>query len=156
MEYYKNLLIDRKKSKYQIFFGIIFILISLLWIADRILEHNPIRIFDWMYGIIFFLNGIVHIIEGTGTSVNNFFGKAFIKINDNEIIFKPKIVKEKIHIYWEDVEKIAFGISRIKIINKDNILNLNYSSLDFKNIQTIKNYLTEISKSKNILIESKS
>ena len=91
MEYYKDLLNHGNKSKTKLIFGIIFILISLLWILIRVIENDPIRVFDYLYSFIFLINGVVHIIESRGKSIAIFFGKAYILINQEKFEYKPKI-----------------------------------------------------------------
>lgn len=155
MNYYKNLLTQGKKSKLRIVFGLVFILISISWILIRVIEESPIRIFDWFYSIIFSLNGIMHIIEGSGISINSYFGKAFIQINEKEIQYKPNIRAREINVKWDKISEIHFGKNRIEIIDQNNSsIQFLYNKLGFAVIQEIKDIIIQISKNKNILIKA--
>jgi hypothetical protein len=155
MDYYKNLLTQGKKSKLRIIFGFVFIIISVLWIVIRLIEENPIRIFDWFYSIIFSLNGILHIVEGCGISINSYFGKAFIQINEEEIQYKPNIRTREINVKWNKISEIHFKTNRIEIVDQNNSsIEFLYSKLGFAVIQEIKDIIIQISKNKNILIKA--
>jgi len=153
MNYYKNLLTQEKKSKLRIVLGSVFIIISILWIFIRIIEENPIRIFDWFYSIIFSLNGIMHIVEGSGISINSYFGKSFIQINKEEIKYKPNIRAREINVKWDKISDICFKNNRIEIVDQNgSSIEFLYSKLVFTEIQEIKDIIIKISQEKEIKV----
>jgi len=95
MEYQKNLLNNDEKSVWRVILGIIFIVISISWIVSRYLENIPLRVFDWVYFATFSLNGVFNIFEGIGKSMDRFLGKAFIHIDDQAMVMKPRILKKR-------------------------------------------------------------
>ena len=56
------------KSVFRVILGLIFFIISIGWIADKIGDNQMISLFDWAFTGIFALNGLVHIIQGLGLS----------------------------------------------------------------------------------------
>ena len=69
MELKKDLLIIKNKSIIRIIAGIIFLVLSSIWLSSRILENQIISPFDWVYSGCFVAIGILNIIEGYGFSV---------------------------------------------------------------------------------------
>lgn len=155
MEYYKNLLTKKKTSKAQIIFGVLFIILSFLWIFVKKYEGKSIVGFDWFYSIIFFLNGIVNIIESFGISIYTLFGKAFLKINENSIRYKSKVFSKELILNWHEVKEINFNKSKISIIstNKSHF-DILFSKFDYISIQEIKNIITEIAEKNNLLLKN--
>ena len=154
MEYYKNLLTKRKTSKVQIIFGVLFIILSCLWIFVKKYEGKPIVGFDWFYSIIFFLNGIVNILEGKGIQINKIFGDAFIRITEKEIIYKPKTISKAIRLSWEEISEIMLKTSQIEILGNDNKnIELQYNKLDYTSVVEIKDLIANIAQTKKVLIK---
>jgi CheY-like chemotaxis protein len=76
-------------------FGLTFLIIAFFWIFTRINNNETINLFDWFYTAIFGLNGLVHIIAGLGYSIESIFGKAFIKIDNDNINIKLGIFEKE-------------------------------------------------------------
>lgn len=136
-------------------FGVIFIFIAIAWIFIRIYENESIRIFDWVYSIIFLLNGFVHILEGKGIIIANLFGKAFILINDKSIQYKPLITSKLQSVDWDEIATINYHPTSIEIIckNHPNLL-IQYSKFEYAELQSLKNTISEITKINNFTLNS--
>ena len=147
MEYYKNFLRKNTNSKVRIVFGAIFIFIAIAWIFIRIYENESIRIFDWIYSIIFLLNGLVHILEGKGFIIASLFGKAFILINRKSIQYKPLITSKLQSVCWEEIDTINYRSTSIEVICKNQPnLSIPYSKFEYAELQSLKKIISEFHK----------
>lgn len=149
MEYYKNLYPHQVRMKIQLILGIVFIALSITWILIKI--NNEIIVFDWIYSGVFFLNGIVSIMQYYGFIIEEFFGKRFIRITNKKIQYKPRTLKSEIVILWEDIHAIQFKVNHVKIeYNDGKTFKLQYNSMDYRSVQQLKETIREIAKSYNI------
>jgi hypothetical protein len=64
----------KEKSIFRIVLGILFFVIAFTWIALRLVDGESIRVFDWIYTLVFALQGFVHTYEGLGNTLRNPFG----------------------------------------------------------------------------------
>jgi hypothetical protein len=151
MEFKKDLLKKEKKSVFRIIFGLLFIIISIIWITDRIIENLTIRSSDWLYSSIFALNGVVHMIEGFGFSIVRLFGKAFVLINNEQISIKPGILDKKQNIYWKSIKAIDYKLNKFQVQNIDNTsMTLDLSKIDYPVKNDIREIIDCIAKEKKI------
>jgi len=150
-EFKRNLLKKEKKSTFRIVLGIFFLVISFFWMADRMMDHLVIRTFDWIYTLIFALNGIVHTVEGLGGSIAGLFGKAFILIDHEQISIKPGMMDKAQIVHWKEVKAIDYKLSTFRIEHLDSTtITLKVSKLDYASIKEIKEIVAAIAKDKNI------
>jgi hypothetical protein len=150
MELKKNLL-KKEKSGFRISVGVISILLSILWIGNRIISDLDIRPFDWLYSVFFALIGVVHLIEGYGTSAEKLFGSAFVLIDNERISIKPRILTKGQNIYWESIKRLDYKFNTFRIQKVDNtIMTLDLSKFDYVLKNDIKNTIATIAKDKNI------
>ncbi|WP_423130150.1 hypothetical protein [Gaoshiqia sp. Z1-71] len=119
MEFKKDLLKKEEKSTFRIILGILFFVISIVWVADRIMDDLIIRPFDWLYTGVFALNGVVHTLEGFGFSIASLFGKAFVLIDNERISIKPGIRNKEQNIYWNSIKTIDYRLNKYHIKNAD-------------------------------------
>jgi len=151
MEIRKNLLRSPQKSILRISIGYALIAISLIMLISKFIENIELRFFDWFFISIFILNGIYIIIEGSGTSIEQLLGKAFIDINNETIIIKASIFKKKQTINWKDIKTINLTSNRIMI---DNIMTTNLSNLEYYEVKEINEILTNLATEKGIKINN--
>lgn len=124
MEIYKDLL-KIEKSKARTIHGFVALIISISWIAIKIVFNENTNTFDTIFGIsaalFFALTGIVNITEGFGISSSRLFGKAFILINNEKISIKSSVfVKEKT-IHWNKIKTINYRVNHFLFILKKTI-----------------------------------
>ena len=55
----------------KIFLGIVYFILAIIYIADRLLGDLNIRLFDWIGWIAMFTAGAISIIEGVKIKKNN-------------------------------------------------------------------------------------
>jgi hypothetical protein len=151
MELKRDLLVIQKKSVFRISMGILFIVISIVWIVDLMIESKTDRLFDWLYFGLFFLNGIVFSIEGFGFSVSRLLGKAFIMIDNERIVLKPGVLVKEQNILWQDINSISNRPVRCQIARIDGTtVTLNLSKLDYSLVKEIKSTINEIANEKGL------
>ena len=153
MEYYKNLYPQPEKKKFQLILGIIFIILSIFWILNKM--GDKILAFDWIYSSIFMLNGVSVIMQYFGYNIDELFGKRFIKITPEEISYKPKTLKPETKILWKNITSILLKVNHINIkYNNGEIINIHYNSLDYSSVQELKDTITEFARNNNFNLNS--
>jgi hypothetical protein len=116
----KDLLIIEEKSKTRIVVGLIFLAISIYWIAYRLDDALVFRLFDGFYAGLFALIGLVNLVEGFGISAGKFVGKAFVIVDDERISIKPGIFAREQTIHWPSVQSVDYELNRFRIRKTDN------------------------------------
>ena len=150
MEYERDLLKNNNKSIVRLILGIAFIVISVLWITVRDADNELIRSFDWFYSGFFTLTGVAHILLGLGISIQKFFGKAFIRIDNDLIDVKLGLFEKEQKIFWHDIQSIEYKSFNFKIQKQNNTSIISISNLDYPSISEIKNIMTKLADKKEI------
>lgn len=151
MEYKKDLLGHHAKSIFRLVLGIAFCLISILWMIARSAENGEIRLFDWFYSGIFTLIGLSHIFEGLGISIERFFGKAFVHIDNERIDIKLGAFEKEYNFGWHEIKSIECKSADFTIQKLDNsTVFFPISKLDYSSITGIKEILSKLADSKDI------
>jgi hypothetical protein len=151
MELRKNLLKTHRKSILRISIGYAFIAVTIILLISKYRQNIEIGMFDWFFILIFILNGIYIIIEGSGTSIENLLGKAFISINDETITTKATIFKKEQTINWKDIKTINLKSNRILI---DNIMTTNLSNLENYEVKEINEVLMNLAMEKGVKVNN--
>ena len=127
------------KSLFRVILGVLFIIISVAWIINRVIQNLDINLFDWFYSIIFALNGIIHIVGGFGSSFEDLFGETYVLVNEELISLKLNMFFPGQSIYWKDIKSIEYKINRYQINKVDNTnITLDLSSLSYAYKQQVK------------------
>ncbi len=151
MEYTQDLLKNNAKSIFRLILGISMCLISILWIVARLAENDLIRVFDWIYSGSFALIGVTHIFTGLGTSVERFFGKAFVYIDSEMIDMKLGVFEKEYKIDWLEIKSIECKSGDFTIQKRDNsFVFFPISKLDYSSIIGIKDIVLKLADSKDI------
>lgn len=151
MEYKNDLLKNNGKSIFRLILGIFFCVISILWIIARLADNESIKLFDWVYSGIFTLMGLTHIFTGLGISIERFFGKAFIHIDNEKVNIKLGLFEKEYKIDWQEIKSIDCKSVDITIQKQDNSsIFFPISKLDYSNVIGIKDGLLKLAESKNI------
>ena len=144
-------LLKKNKNKWRISLGILLIICAGYWLYFRIAQYSEIRLFDWAYIFIFILNGVMHIMEGSGYSFNKLFGKAFVSINTELISFKTRINKAVQTVYWKDVKSLEIKSAKLSIQKLDNHIEaIDLAKLDYAMIKEIKKNIETLATEKGI------
>lgn len=117
MELKKNLL-EIEKQPINRKFLIIFFVVWLIVCTSGILFSN--NQFTYLFNLV--LSSVyifVLILNSYGISLMSLFGKAYVDIDKNRIIIKPKVREEKFEVNWSDIKKIEILYNGILFIKKD-------------------------------------
>jgi len=151
MEYKRDLLKNIDKSIFRLLLGIFFCAISILWIIARLADNELIRLFDWFYSGTFVLIGLTHIFEGRGISIERFFGKAFVHIDNETIDIKLGIFEKEYKIDWQEIKSIEYKLGNFTVQKLDNSsVFFPISKLDYSNVIGIRDIIFKLADSKNI------
>lgn len=144
MEFYKDLL-EVENSKFRVFGGIVFLVLAIIMIAVTIYEKEPFGALDWMYILLFAINGIINIIEGLGKPVASLLGKSFILINREKIAIKTGVFKEGTTVYWNHIKSINYKTNQFVIISQNSpTLALPITNLEYSTVMEMKAIVREI------------
>ena len=158
-ELYINILQSPSRSIVRRIIGVLYILISVLWLVMRIVSKEPVTnqvmvsFFDLIYTFFFGLAGIVFVIDGAGISISRWFGEAYIKIDAKQICIKKGVFSKEWILLWNEAELVEFSVIGIKFRLADkSVRELNYDNMDYGHIQQLKKSIKIISGDKNIKI----
>jgi hypothetical protein len=102
-----------------------------------------------LYFFFFSINGLRHIYEGSGKSINSIFGERFLSVDEEKIEFKEKSRKQSIVVYWDNVESIKFAATKFVINSKEKKkIEIDYGKLSYAIVQQLKETLSAIEKQK--------
>ena len=153
MNYSKDLLKEKKKSKFALILSILFYVIAIGWIPIRLSEKGSISGFDWLYTSIMFINGLSQTMAGFGYSIERLIGKAFIKIDSQVIKIKTGAFDKEQSIDWSEINSIEYKPSNFMITKNDKtIFKLSMTKLEYSVIKEIKNVINEIGNDKKISV----
>ncbi len=142
---------ETKISKSRFYMGISLFIFSIIFLIINFFDFNWIYFFQ---GFIFAIMGITHVIESKGKSILDFFGKRYLKIDQELIELKFYIIKEPQIIHWKDITDIQFSTSNIKIFLKNSeTVKIEYGLFTYKTVQKIKDALQKNAENKNIVLK---
>lgn len=149
----ENLILSPQKSLSRKILGSIGIILGIAMFILYAVEKPHYYIFMIIYAAYMFFAGVVFIIDGSGISISGTLGKAFAKIDAEQIRIKPGIFNKEFLVNWKDVEKVEFKLFSIQFFGADgNMAELKYDNLDYTVIQKIKLVITDIAFTKNIKV----
>jgi hypothetical protein len=100
---------------------------------------------------MFNLIGLPHIFAGLGISIESFFGKAFVHIDNEMIDIKLGAFEKEYKIDWQKIKSIECKSGDFTIHKLDNSsIFFPISKLDYSSILDIRNTLLKLAESKNI------
>jgi len=153
MDYSRNLLKVKKKSKFALILGILSFIFAIFWISLKLIDKNFLSTFDWIYSFLFLLNGVSHTSSGLGYSIERLIGKAFVKIDSNVIKIKTGTFDKEQTVDWSDINSIEYKPSNFMITRNDNsVYKLSMTKLEYSVIQEIKNVIDKIGNDKKISV----
>lgn len=154
MNYSKNLLAERKKSKFALILGLTSIVLAITLISLNLITKTPFSTFTWIYTLIFLLNGVSHTMHGLGYSIERAFGTAYIRIDPSAIEIKTSVWTQAQKLDWDKIAAIEYRSGFFYITQKDHATQkLIISKLDYATIQEVKNIIVEIAQDKKIAVK---
>lgn len=153
MELKIDLLLTEKKSTLRVVGGVLFILLSAVWVYSRYMKNLYIDTFDWIYCGILSLNGVVHIMGGFGLPLIRLFGESYLWIDDTKIAMKKGVLRKAQSISWTDIKRINYKLNRFTVIRtNDTKFTLDLSKLEYAILKDAKEIISGIAKEKRIEI----
>lgn len=153
MELKIDLLLTEKKSTLRVAGGVLFILLSAVWVYSRYMKNQYIDTFDWIYCGILSLNGVVHIMGGFGLPLIRLFGESYLWIDDTKIAMKKGVLRKAQSISWTDIKRINYKLNRFTVIRtNDTKFTLDLSKLEYAILKDAKEIISGIAKEKRIEI----
>ena len=151
MEYSKDLLQTTQKPKWAGFMGVLSLLLALAWLPVQWIEKNSLSGFDGVFTLVFLFNGMALIMAGKGKSLERIFGKAYLKLNDQEIILKPGIFDKERRIPWEELGKLDYKPNRYEFgLKNGERVKLSLVRLNYDDIQELKRMIKTLAEQKSI------
>lgn len=151
MNYSKDLLKKKQKSKLAVVLSIIFCIVAVSWIPVRFYENEEITTFDWFYTLIMLLNGVNLILTGMGYPLDRLLGKAFVNIDSTSIQIKTGAFDKEQKVFWEEIDSMHYRPGVFLVAKEDSSeCKLKLKNLEYSTVQEIKNVISEIARTKNI------
>jgi hypothetical protein len=120
-------------------FGII--ITSAVLIFGR--AERPVWLY-WFYFIYAIIMAISLYMQLKGGSILDLLGKAFIKIDDAGLVYKPGIFSRKvIYLRWDEIQELSVKLFEIMIKRDDEWISVNLEKLNDENLKSIKKIFQE-------------
>lgn len=101
-----DLLRGSEVSGFRLVLAALFFTIAAGWIAYKVLNQQPLVLFDAALFVIFILNAAFQAIEGSGLSAAALVGKAYIIIDDEKLLLKPSVKDAEHRISWDEIQEV--------------------------------------------------
>jgi hypothetical protein len=152
MHYHKDLLKLKTNSRLQITLGFIMLALAIAWFPIQHHDKGHITVFDWFFIFIFSLNGITQVTTGFGFPPRRLLGKAYIAVNDDEIIYKPYVTKPERKASWSNIKSITYQTGRIDAYDANGkcLSIVQPGCFDFPTLQELRSAISTISKEKDV------
>lgn len=152
MNYTKNLLKLKTNSKLQIILGFTMFALAIAWYPIQFHDKGNVSIFDWIFIALFSLNGIIQITTGFGFPPRSLLGKAYIVVNNDEIIYKPYVTKPERKASWSNIQSITSQTGRIDVYDSNGkcLSIIQPGCFDLPTLKELKAAIAAISKEKNV------
>lgn len=153
MEYFNDLLKEKRKSTLALILGLLSFAFAILWISLKLTEKDALSAFDWLYSTFIFLYGVWLTVSGLGYSIERLFGKAYIQIDDAAIKIKMGVFDKEQYIEWSAVSSVNYKPNNFTVTRNDaTACKIKMAKLDYSTIQEIKNIIYKIANDKKISV----
>ncbi len=154
MKHYFNLLTGQQKSITRLLFGIIAIVLSILWLLFQ-KQGDRIHWQDWLYSSVFAIKGIHYLLSGLGLSYLVLFGKAYVEFDDKIIAIKGTVFQNKTQTKWNEISSFKITPLSIEIhLQQKTKITIHLSRIGFEKNMQLTNLIRKIAKEKRINIYS--
>lgn len=146
-----DLLPSPVRSRFRRISGIISIILALVWFAAIIIIEASPSVLHIIFCIWFILYGTFYFLDGLGINILKWFGRAYLRIDEECLNIKKSVFLKEWCLYWEEVRQVEYFLLRIEFTLKGGVVRkLDYGNLDFVHIQEIKKSVAVIAVSKGI------
>jgi hypothetical protein len=147
----ENLITLPERSLLRIIIGITGIICGAVLLFIYLTEEPKHKIFMIFYSSWMIIFGLIFLYEGTGRSIENLMGDAFVKIDPVTIRVKSGVLKKETTIEWKNVDRIEFKLFSIQFFDSNgNLSELKYDNLEFVVIQKVKQVVSDLASAKKI------
>ena len=151
MEFYDDLTDQQKKHPFRFIVGLLSFVLAIFWFLDSLSNTEPLSLFAWGFFAFLLFNGIWHVWEGMGLSINRLFGKACIIINEEIIYLKDRIFGSALKLSWDLVKSISFKSYRVEVLEANgNCVEFDLSKMNFKQFEKVKQAIRYMAEKKEI------
>lgn len=134
-----------KTAKVLLSILVLSVIIAYIYMYIQAKMHPFFIVFWSLYGVL----GLYQVY--TGKRIINLFGKSFIKINQEKIIYKPNIFKKEIVYPWQDINAVISKPGYLLFENKNTLhFKLPYNNMEYLKVQEVKSKIEKIVKEKAI------
>lgn len=98
---------------------------------------------------VFIIAGIAYIIIGLGINPISLFGKAYIKIDKEQIEVKATIFKKSWSINWANIKEVQIKVASIRFL-MPKLIELDYGRMSEESVLELKTAIIGIAKEKGI------
>lgn len=152
MELKIDLLRSQAKSPYKKWLGVLFVIFGISWTILKLVMGEPVGFFDWIYSVVFILNGVIHLVEGTqGRTIDSYFGKAYVEVDSKLIRVKPRVFAKEQSISWTEISSLEERpASIIAIKTNGSLAHIDLSKLGYTVKSELKKAVAEVARYKKI------
>lgn len=144
MYYFKDLIIEKTKSKSRAVFGAIAFVFAILYIGIQIITDKIMEPYQWIFSLYFVGFGLVHTLGGMGHPVEHIMGRSFIELNDKDIKVKRFMFKKANITPWDTIQNVSFTKNKILFTLKDNSkTSIPYTIIQYSWLQELKEIIEE-------------
>ncbi len=153
MELNIDLIPKRKRSNFALAMGVIAILLAITYFIIRMQGDKEKSFFQMPMMIYLLVYGIFGIFNGLGYSVEKFFGRAYVQIDEERIAIKTGVWTKELSIPWNHIKSMEYKTNWFKITDLNGISSkLILSDLEFKVLIETRNTINCIAAEKGISI----
>jgi hypothetical protein len=151
MELNIDLLPKKRRSNFTLLMGLISIAIPIIYFITSKLSDEELHGSFLPIMVYLGLNGINSIVSGLGYSIEKLFGTAYVRIDEEHIVVKSKIMTKGQSFLWCNIKSLEYKTNWYKIIDKNDLHSkLLLSDLEFKVLVETRDAIHSIASKKGI------
>ncbi|MEQ8910422.1 MAG: hypothetical protein RIC95_14590 [Vicingaceae bacterium] len=148
-------LLKLKYPKRRFWIGLACFLVLGLSLLYDYYTQSPIR-FEGLHAICIIF-GIQHLYESKGFSLNQLFGESYLKFDNEQIRYKPKLFKAEQTLHWEEVNYLKDYASRLFLVKHNSeSLRIDLSTLEAEQLKEVRDAFADVAMEKNLAIRTAS
>lgn len=150
MELKLNFFERKEKSIFSQIAGVFYILV--FFVFRFWFDEEPLDFWDLLVAFFGLLAGCLFILQGRGFYYPSLWGRAYVDVDENEIIIKTRALDKERKLCWDDLDSIKFLFNGILFLKKNGETEkVRYSDvIEREKKKQVESVLTKISQNKNI------
>lgn len=147
MELYVDLLQKGKKSKNNIAFGFVWLILGVVYFFSKIYAGQDVAYTDYIFSVGFVLLGTFFLFKGFGKPLERYLGKSYLQLTKKELRLKRTVFEKEKEYLWDDIKAANFDENKL-YLNNDFVFDL--SDLAPVDIEHIKEFIAGVVVEKGI------